>query len=80
MNLKYPHIDQLGQYINEIIPQGKLSLNGKDTIDYDKLLIEIYRFALKSERKDGLPSGNKAASLKVACQKTIDLIDSNIEE
>ena len=74
--LKYPYITELGKYLNEIIPEGKLSLNGKDTVDYDKLLNEIYQFAKKTERKDGESPGNRAQALKIACEKMIHFIDN----
>lgn len=68
------YITGLGEYLRDLIPTGKLNLGEKNTIDYDKLLIEIYEFAKTTIRKDGEESGDRATAFEIACNKTIEKI------
>lgn len=68
-------ITDLGVYLKNLIPSGKLNLHDKNTIDYDKLLEEIYNFAKKTTRKDKELPGDRATAFRIACEKLISLIE-----
>lgn len=68
---KINDITKIAEYLSQKVKEGKLSLNNKNTLNFDALLEIIYSFIMKTKRKDGKTPGDRPQALIIACQKLI---------